>query len=427
MNLFHLFVARRHLWARRKQAFLSLVTFISISGVVVGVMALIIVMGIMNGFEQDLTEKILGNRAHVVVNNAAQEGISDPQWVMDTAMSLDHVVAATPYVITEGILTTRWNTKGVLLRGIDPETAPQVYNIEDTIIKGGLNFDLEGVIPHQKEKMFRPEGGIVLGVVLADYLGADLNDIVTVSLPTQTWSPLRPIGTVDANFQVVGIFDSGVLEFDMATAYLSLEKTQEMMGLEGLVNGVEIKVDDIYRAEEVAEKLQQELPSPHLVQWWKETNRTIFIVMILEKVVMFIILALIVLVAALNIAGSLLMTVIEKTRDIGILRSIGATKRMIRAIFIWEGTLVGVIGTFLGVILGLVGAFVLERYFTTIMPSSIVRYFQESYYLETLPVSVSVQDVVVIALAAMVISVLATLYPAVIASRLNPVEAIRYE
>lgn len=427
MKLFHLFIARRHLWARRKQAFLSLVTFISISAVAVGVMTLIIVMGIMNGFEQDLTEKILGNRAHIVVNNAANEGISDPQRVMDIALGQEQVVSATPYVITEGILTTRWNTKGVLIKGIDPQTAPDVYNIGNIMVKGGLNFDLSGAVSDQKLQKFRPEGGIVLGVVLADYMGVDLNDIITVSLPSQTWSPLQPIGTVDANFQVVGIFDSGVLEFDSTTAYISIDKEQEMMGLKGLVNGVEIKVKDIYKAEEVAKNLQEQLPSPLLVQSWKDTNRTIFMVMLLEKVVMFVILALMVLVAALNIASSLIMTVIEKTRDIGILRSLGATKGAIRAIFIWEGTLVGVIGTVIGLVLGLTGAFMLKKYFTVIMPESFVRYFQESYYLNTLPISISVSDLIITVGGAILISVLATLYPAIRASRLDPVEAIRYE
>lgn len=390
-------------------------------------MTLIIVMGIMNGFEQDLTEKILGNRAHIVVNNAANEGISDPQRVMDIALGQEQVVSATPYVITEGILTTRWNTKGVLIKGIDPQTAPDVYNIGNIMVKGGLNFDLSGAVSDQKLQKFRPEGGIVLGVVLADYMGVDLNDIITVSLPSQTWSPLQPIGTVDANFQVVGIFDSGVLEFDSTTAYISIDKEQEMMGLKGLVNGVEIKVKDIYKAEEVAKNLQEQLPSPLLVQSWKDTNRTIFMVMLLEKVVMFVILALMVLVAALNIASSLIMTVIEKTRDIGILRSLGATKGAIRAIFIWEGTLVGVIGTVIGLVLGLTGAFMLKKYFTVIMPESFVRYFQESYYLNTLPISISVSDLIITVGGAILISVLATLYPAIRASRLDPVEAIRYE
>jgi lipoprotein-releasing system permease protein len=412
---FEFFIAYRHLLSRRKQAFLTLITVISILGVIVGVAVLIVVMSVMNGYEVDLRDKILGNRAHIIINHIEKKGIKNYEDLIKKIDEVKGVTGSAPYVLTEGIASSRYDTIGVVIRGVKTNEEVKVSKIKDNIKEGSFDFNVVRV--NEDEEM---AGGIVIGVLLADRLGVGLNDTMTLTVPRQVWSPFQPVPAVDKNFRITGIFYTGLFEYDSNLVYVDRDVLQEAIAQKGVVNGIEVKVSDIFGVDKIAERLKERLGYPYLIQTWKETNRSLFYALRIEKITMFIILVLIVFVAALNIASSLIMTVIEKTRDIGILRSLGATRGAIRRIFIFEGSIVGILGTVIGVIIGVALAIVLRDYVHIGLPKDV-------YYIDRLPVVLSVRDILIISGASVLISILATIYPSFRASRLDPVEAIRYE
>jgi lipoprotein-releasing system permease protein len=417
---FEFFIAVRHLLSRRKKPFLALVLFISITGVILGVATLIIVISVMNGFEVDLRDKILGNRAHIVITHIERLGIKNPGTVINEIDDIDRVVAASPYVVTEGIISSKYDSIGIIVRGIDPEYSSEVINLEENIARGGIDFDVMIGEELEEREEGEPTQGIILGTVLAEYLNVDVDDNITLMLPTQEWSPSSPVPAIAKNYKVVGIFRSGMFEYDSQLAYLKMEELQKVIGLRGVVNGIEVRVDDIFKADEVSKEIKERLGYPYYVQWWKETNKSIFYALSLEKVVMFIILILIVLVAGMNISNSLIMTVIEKTREIGVLRALGADKFSVARLFILEGSLIGIAGTIIGLLLGIGVSLLIRDYIGIALPGDV-------YYIEKLPVVISWTDLIIITVASILISVLSTLYPALRASQLDPVEAIRYE
>ncbi len=412
---YELFIGLRYLKAKRKQTFVSLITLISIAGVMVGVTALIVVIAVMNGFKEDLRDKILGVTSHVVISRF-DGNISKYQEVRAKVGEVSGVNAATPFIYTQVMISSRKAISGAVLRGIEPKTASKVINLPKNLRAGSLE-ELEA---ENKPEGMRSTPGIILGNELARNIGALRGDPVTVISPL---GRLTPLGRVPRSqtFRVAGIFDSGMYEYDSTIAYVSLWAAQRFLGIGDRVTGIEVRVDDIYAADRVARAIGKALGGyPYWSRDWMRMNKNLFSALKLEKIVMFIILTLIILVAAFNIVGTLIMVVIEKTRDIAILKSMGATRRSIMKIFMIEGAVIGLVGTLLGLLGGYTLCTLLATYKFIELPSDV-------YYISTLPVQMNPLDVALIAVAAIVITLAASVYPAWQASRFDPAEAIRYE
>jgi len=408
---YELFISLRYLKAKRKQVFISVITFLSMAGVGLGVMALVIVLSVMRGFEDDLKGKILGTNAHLVI---LQHGapIRDYPDIVQKVKGIEGVVAATPFIFTQAMITSESNAHGIVLRGIDPATAGGVINIATTLKKGTLDS-----LGEKEDSSDQP--GVFIGKELAQNLGVMLDDTVVVVSPTGVLAPMG-LGPPMKKFKIKGIFDSGMYEYDTSLAYISLKSAQKFLNLGDAVSGVELKVRDLYGVKEIALKVQKELGFPFWTKDWMQMNRSLFAALKLERTVMFIILVLIVLVAAFGIVSTLIMVVMEKNKDIAILKSMGATARSIMRVFILEGLIIGVFGTALGLIGGYVICRILAAYQFISLPRDV-------YYISHLPVKMNGMDFLLIALSAMGISFLATLYPSWQASRLDPAEALRYE
>lgn len=412
---YEMFIGLRYLKAKRKQTFVSLITLISIAGVTVGVTALIVVIAVMNGFKEDLRDKILGVTSHVVISRF-DGNISKYQEVRAKVEEVSGVNAATPFIYTQVMISSRKAISGAVLRGIEPKTASKVINLPKNLRAGSLE-ELEA---ENKPEGMRSTPGIILGNELARNIGASRGEPVTVISPL---GRLTPLGRVPRSqtFRVAGIFDSGMYEYDSTIAYVSLWAAQRFLGIGDRVTGIEVRVDDIYEADRVARAIGKALDGyPYWSRDWMRMNKNLFSALKLEKIVMFIILTLIILVAAFNIVGTLIMVVIEKTRDIAILKSMGATRRSIMKIFMIEGAVIGLVGTLLGLLGGYTLCTLLATYKFIELPSDV-------YYISTLPVQMNPLDVALIALAAIVITLAASVYPAWQASRFDPAEAIRYE
>ena len=417
---YELFLGLRYLKAKRKQFFISIITIISIAGVFLGVMALIIVLAVMNGFETDIKEKILGTYSHIILLKHGEGGISKYSALIEQVKGYKRVVSASPFIYNQVMLTSKANVSGVVIRGIDPDSTVEVTNIGRTIKEGSLG-DL------------KPQGGdgtiagIIIGRELARHLGAFLNDPITVISPMGTITPMGMVPRMK-QFKVVGIFNVGLYEYDSSLAFISLKEAQRFFDMGDAVTGIEIKVDDLYKAKEVAGIIQGDLGFPYWTKDWMEMNKNLFSALRLEKVIMFIILFLIVFVAAFNIVGTLIMVVMEKNRDIAILKSMGATPRSIMKIFIIEGLIIGVVGTILGALSGLLAAINMETIAGFVERVLGFEVFPgDVYYLDRFPSEVNPVDVVIIVIVALTLCFLATLYPSWKASNLDPAEALRYE
>ncbi|MGQ9669021.1 MAG: lipoprotein-releasing ABC transporter permease subunit [Desulfosoma sp.] len=413
---FELFVSLRYLLAKRRHAFISLITMISVAGVAVGVMALIVVLAVMNGFQHDLRDRILGVTSHAVIGHF-QGTFGGYAHLVQEIEGKDGVEAATPFVLTQVMMNSGKSISGAILRGIDPKTAPKVTRLEQSLLQGTLASLLA---PREEaSSMERSAPGIIIGVELAARLGVQIDDYVTLISPT---GQTTPAGRVPKSqlFRVVGLFKSGMYEYDNTLAYVHLRDAQKLLGIGDAVNGIEVKVKDIYMAANVSDRLQKKLGYPYWVRDWMQMNHNLFSALKLEKVVMFIILTLIILVAAFNIVSSLIMMVMEKTKDIAILKAMGATTQKVRRIFVLEGLLIGVVGTVLGLVGGFTLCELLKRYQFIELPRDV-------YYISTLPVRIEPLDVVLIACAAVAICLVSTFYPSKQAAKLHPAEALRYE
>jgi lipoprotein-releasing system permease protein len=415
---YEIFVSLRYLKAKRKQVFISIITLISILGVMLGVMALIVVLAVMNGFEHELREKILGTNAHILILKYGG-GIPDYYDIVKKVEGISGVKAAAPFTYAQVMLSGRGGVAGAVLRGIDPLSEGKVSTLPQNIKEGNINS------LKQDEKGNPP--GIILGRELARNLGVFLDDPVTVISPLGDTTPMGMTPRVK-RFQVTGIFESGMFDYDSTLAYISLASSQRFLRIGDVATAIEVKVINIYKARAIAERIEKELGSSYNTRDWTEMNKNLFAALRMEKRVMFILLSLIIGVAAFNIICTLIMVVMEKNRDIAILKSMGSKRISIMKIFVFEGLIIGLVGTLLGSIFGLLIALNMES-----MSSFVERVFGfkilpgDVYYISQLPSRVDVMDIVIVVCVAIGISLLATIYPAWKASSLDPAEALRYE
>jgi lipoprotein-releasing system permease protein len=416
------FISLRYLKAKRRQGFISLISLISVAGVTVGVMALIVVLAVMTGFTASLREKILGINSHIIVQHIGT-GISDYHKISSIVLQDHDVLAATPYIYSQTMLSVPGASTGAVVRGIDPATASKVISLGNQLVQGSLSAlnDENGQqeTSQTENKIPRLLPGIILGKELARSLRVGMGDNIRLFSPA---GPLTPMGVIPKikTCRIVGIFDTGMYEYNSSIAYVSLKTAQDFLELGKNVHGLELKVTDIYKAPEIAADLEKKLGLGYVVKDWISMNKNLFSALKLEKTAMFIVLALIILVAAFNIISTLIMVVMSKGKDIAILKSMGATSKGIMRIFIYEGLVIGLTGTFLGVVGGLALCEVLSKYEFIKLPSDV-------YPITTLPIKVLPLDVTLVALSAALITLLATIYPSWQASKVEPAVALRYE
>jgi lipoprotein-releasing system permease protein len=411
-------VSLRYLKAKRKQTFISIITFFSIFGVMLGVMALIVVIAVMNGFEYELREKILGTNTHIVVTHHAG-AITDYDGVIAQIEQVPGVVAAAPFVYSQVMLSSQAGVAGAVFRGIDPAREGSVSRLPEYMKEGSLG-DLSRADDERSP-------GIVVGSELAKNLGVVLGDLVTVISPLGEVGPLGMTPRVK-RFRVTGVFEAGMFDYDSALAYASLSSAQQFLRIGDVATAIEVRVQDIYNARTVAADIEVALDAPFMTRDWMAMNKNLFSALRLEKRMMFILLSLIIGVAAFNIICTLIMVVMEKNRDIAIFKSMGAKRTSIMKIFVFEGLIIGVVGTFLGLICGLLIAWNIEPLSKFVERVFGIRVFPgDIYYISQLPSRVDGLDAAVIVCVAIGISLLATLYPAWKASSLDPAEILRYE
>ncbi len=409
---FEYFIGRRYLRARQKQAFVTLITLLSTAGITVGVMALIVVIGVMKGFEDDLRTRILAGQSHIVVKGEKGE-LTDFLEIVEAFKHIDGVESATPFVDVQGVLRSRHGISPAKIKGIDPATVGGV-------IKNLADVPLPDIADTDSRQDDRPQlPAIVLARELAKNLGVARGDIISLISPGKSRSSVIQM-PVMKQFKISGYFKSGLYEFDSSFAYIHLRDAQKVVHAGESVTGIEVRVENIFKAGKIARSISDQVDESYRVQDWMQLNQTLFRAMKTERRAMFIILTLTILVAAFSIASTLIMLVIGKNRDIAILKAMGATDHSIRKIFVFTGMVIGLIGTGLGLCLGLLLSTILKHYDITHLTGGIY------YQISTVPVKIEVLDIVAIIAAALVICFLAALYPARQASRVNPVDSIRY-
>lgn len=405
---FEWFVSLRYLRAKRKQKFISLISIISVLGVAVGVMALIVVLSVYTGFTEGLRDQIIGVNAHALVQRFGGT-IARPQRVVEDILAVKGVEAATPYIHAQALISSGHNSSGVVLRGIDPETAGNVITIERKMKAGSLqDLETDSGLPT-----------IILGLELARQLRVNMGDKIRLISPN---GPLSPMGILPKvrTCLIAGLFETGMFEYDSTMGFINLKTAKVLAGVDNGVHGIEVRVDKVEQADKVAEAIKRQLGPGFSVRDWMQINQNLFAALKLEKVGIFIALDLIILVAALNIISALVMVVMEKTRDIAILKSMGATTGSIMRIFFYQGMIIGIGGTLLGVLSGLGICWVLKNYPIIELPRNV-------YPMSTMPIKVVPLDVSIIAISAFLITLAATLYPSWKASRVRPAEALSYE
>ncbi len=411
---FELFIALRYLFSKRRQTFIYIISIMSILGVALGVGALVVVLGVYNGFTTDIRDKILGANAHGIVMSYIPGTLDDSEQIMQRILETPNVIGATPFIYTEVMLSSPNGVKGLVLRGIEPKTASEVLSILRNMQMGSV----ARLDPIDEKDAKIP--GIIIGAELAKRLSIGLNSRVNLLSASGQKSTAGFTPTIKP-FKVVGIFKTGMFEYDASLGFVTLPAARAILGLpENRISGIEIMVENLYEADKVAEEVATKLGSPYYVRHWMEMNANLFAALELEKVGMFILLAMVVLIGSFSIVTTLVMLVMEKTRDIAILMSMGATGNMIRNIFMLQGTIIGIVGTALGYVLGITVALLLKRYQFIKLPKGV-------YTIDHLPILLTWSDTILVGCCAMLLCFLATIYPARQAARLEPAEALRYE
>lgn len=406
---FELFVALRYLVARRKQAFISLISVISTLGVAVGVMALIIALALMTGLQGELRSRIVGASPHIYVLKAG-EGLADVAGELAAIREVPRVTGASPGVMGKALASSGEQQAFISVKGVDPATEAEVTDVSDRMVEGSMTA------LSQRDAASLP--GIVIGQALARSLGVTVGEPVSLMTPDGPLSPFGPmLGT--RRFEVVGIFALGLYEFDAAYGFVDLPTGQRLLGRDA-PDFIEVRVDDMYAAPDVADAIVQRLGTTYITQDWAQMNQSLFSALWLEKVAISITIGLIVMVAALNIVASLVLLVMEKSRDIAILKTMGAPARSITWIFMLQGLVIGSIGTTVGAVAGLGISWVLDTY-------KLIRVPMDVYQVSYVPFTVEPRDFLIVVGAAIVVCFAATIYPSRQASRLDPAQALRYQ
>lgn len=407
--MYEWFISLRYLRAKHKQGFISLISLISVAGITVGVIALIVVLAVYSGFTDGLRDQILGVNSHLIIQRFGGS-ISQYQSVRERILDVRDVTGATPYLYSQTLVSSSYGGNGVVLRGIDPGTAEGVVGLSTQMIEGSI-YDLD-------QQQGEPVPTIILGKVLASELRVGVGDKVRLISPS---GPLTPMGVIPKikTCLVSGLFETGMFEYDATLAYMSMANVQNFLGEGDIAHGIEITVKEnrLEKADQIGAEIVALLGPSYLAKDWMSMNRNLFAAFKLEKIGMFICLTLIILVAALNIISALIMVVMEKGRDIAILKSMGATSASIMRIFFLQGAVIGVAGTVFGVAGGLGLCELLSRYQFIELPSNV-------YPMTTLPIKVLPMDVTIVAVSSIIITLLATLYPSWKAAQVQPAEVL---
>jgi len=409
-----LFIGLRYTRAKRRNHFISFISLISMLGIALGVMALIVVLSVMNGFEKELRERILGVVAHVTIVGE-EGGLQDWSKVIDAVADNKDVIGAAPYIHAEGMLTQGSSVSGTVIRGILPAAEGKVSQVGTKMLKGSL------------DNLHAGEYGIVIGSELAYTLGVDMGDKVTLTVPQASVTPVGILPRLK-RFTVVGIFEVGMYEYDSAFAIIHLKDAQRLLRMDDSVTGVRLKLADLFLAPQLARQLQTDFAGRYLVSDWTRQHSNFFRAVQMEKTVMFVILLLIVAVAAFNIVSTLVMMVTDKHSDIAILRTLGMSPGSVMVIFMVQGCIIGVFGTLLGTIGGIILALNVETVVPAIEHIFGIKFLAaDVYYITELPSDMQWPDVFRVSSIAFLLTVIATIYPAWRGARTQPAEALRYE
>ncbi len=407
---FEIFVSLRYLKTKKRYGTISLNTFVSIAGVLIGVATSIITLSVMTGFQGYFRDKILSATFHAAVLEYTGKGMVEHRALAEKVEKLPHVLATTPFIISQVMLTTKERVQGVVVRGIDPATEGNVTDLKKNMTEGSLP-DLAGI--------GRKLPGIIIGEDLSRRFGVNIGDVITMVNPIGEETALGMVPKM-RKFELVGVFDAGMYDYNTGYAYISLPEAQKFFDMPGRVSGLQVRVDDVYRADAIAASIQSAVGFPYFTRNWIEMNKNFFSALKLEKIGMALILVVVIIVASFNIIGTLTMIVMEKSREIAILKSMGATGRSIMGIFMFSGLIIGAVGTILGTGIG-------YGLVALITKSGLISLPKDVYQVSHLPLSITGYDVLFIALTALGISFLATIYPAWQAARQDPVEVLRYE